>query len=141
EAVRKCAATMPGIGAWGMVTGMAMIKSGMSIAEALGMTFFVFAGSAQLASIPLIAANVPIWVVFLTAMVVNLRFLIFGAALASHFAHLPWHRRLWYGYFNADITMGLFPQRFPPGTVHPHAVKVSYFAGIGYANWVAWQAG
>ncbi|GAB3539162.1 AzlC family ABC transporter permease [Noviherbaspirillum agri] len=141
EGVKACAPTMPGIFAWAMVTGMAMVKSGLTIWQALGMTFLVFAGSAQLASLPLIAANVPIWVVFVTAMVVNLRFVIFAAAIGPHFGHLPWYRRVWHGYFNADITMALFPQRFPAETIHQTKGKVSYFKGIGYLNWCVWQAG
>jgi predicted branched-subunit amino acid permease len=141
EGFKICVATMPGIFAWGMVTGMAMMKSGLTIWQALGMTFIVFAGSAQLASLPLIAANVPVWVVFLTALVVNLRFVIFAAAVGPHFAHLPWYKRVWHGYFNADITMGLFPQRFPAETIHRIEGKVGFFTGIGYPNWCAWQAG
>lgn len=141
EGMRVSAPTMPGIFAWGMVTGMAMMKSGLTLWQALGMTFIVFAGSAQLASLPLIAANVPVWVVFVTALVVNLRFVIFAAAIAPHFAHLKWPQRLWIGYFNADITMGLFPQRFPANSVHRTAGKVGFYHGIGYPNWFAWQAG
>lgn len=132
---------MPGIFAWGMVTGMAMIKSGLTLWQALGMTFIVFAGSAQLASLPLIAANVPILMVFATALVVNLRFVIFSAAIAPHFAHLPWTRRLWHAYFCADITMGLFPQRFPASTSAQPDGKISFYNGIGYPNWLTWQSG
>lgn len=141
EGVKACAPTMPGIFAWGLVSGMAMVKSGLTLWQALGMTFLVFAGSAQLAALPLMASNVPVWVVFVTALVVNLRFVIFAAAIAPHFAHLPWYRRVWIGYFNADITMGLFPQRFPAETVSRTQGKVGFFNGIGYPNWVAWQAG
>jgi predicted branched-subunit amino acid permease len=141
EGFKACVPTMPGIFAWGMVTGMAMVKTGLTIWQALGMTFLVFAGSAQLASLPLMAANVPIWMVFVTALVVNLRFVIFAAVIAPHFAHLPWYKRVWHGYFNADITMGLFPQRFPAETVHRTPGKLGYFNGIGYPNWCAWQAG
>jgi len=141
EGFRACAPTMPGIFAWGMVTGMAMVKTGLTIWQALGMTFIVFAGSAQLASLPLIAANAPIWVVFVTALVVNLRFVIFSAAIAPHFAHLPWYKRVWHGYFNADITMALFPRHFPAESVSRPQGKVGFFNGIGYPNWCAWQAG
>ena len=42
--------TLFGIGAWGLVVGIAMIKTGLSIPQALAMTLLVFAGSAQLAS-------------------------------------------------------------------------------------------
>ena len=55
------AGTSLGIGAWGLVTGMVMTKSGLSLGLALAMTLLVFAGSAQLASLPLIMAGAPIW--------------------------------------------------------------------------------
>lgn len=141
EGYKASAPTLPGIAAWGLVTGMAMVKSGLSIWQALGMTFLVFAGSAQLASLPLIAANVPIWVVFVTAIVVNLRFVIFGAAIGPHFAHLPWYKRIWYGYLNGDLAMAIFPQRFPIDTLYRPQGKAGFFAGISYSNWYAWQAG
>jgi len=105
------------------------------------MSFLVFAGSSQLAVLPLIAANVPVWVAFATALVVNLRFVIFGAVLGPHFGHLPWYRRIWYGYFNADITLAFFPQRFSMATLDQPQGKVGFFKGIGYLNWVVWQTG
>ena len=141
EALRASAPAMPGIFAWGVVAGMAMMQSGLTLWQALGMTFVVFAGSAQLAALPLMAANAPAMVVFLTGLVVNLRFVIFAASMGPHFAHLPWHRRLWYGYLNNDLMMGFFPQRFPGHTVSHTSGKAGYFAGICYTNWLAWQAG
>lgn len=141
EALRIAAPTMPGIAAWGMVTGMAMVKSGLTLWQALGMTFFVYAGSAQLAALPLIAADVPAWVVFATALVVNLRFVIFSAAIGPHFAHLSWKWRLWYGYFSADIIAALFPRRFPAPTFDQTAGKAGFYSGIGYPNWLCWQTG
>jgi predicted branched-subunit amino acid permease len=141
EAFKISAPTMPGIFAWGLVSGMAMVKSGLTLGQALGMTFLVFAGSAQLAALPLMAANASIWVVFITAMLVNLRFVIFSAAIGPHFSHLPWYQRIWYGYFNADITMAFYPRRFPQETLYQPAGKVGFFAGIGYPNWCAWQSG
>ncbi|MGV8899023.1 MAG: AzlC family ABC transporter permease [Burkholderiaceae bacterium] len=141
EALKLCAATMPGIFAWGLVSGMAMVKSGLTISQSLGMTFLVFAGSAQLAVLPLMMANAPIVVIFATAMVVNLRFVIFGAAIGPHFAHLPWYQRIWHGYFNADITMAFFPRRFPAGTLYQPAGKLGFYNGINYPNWVSWQFG
>lgn len=128
-----------GIAAWGLVVGVAMIKTGLSLPQALGMTLIVFAGSAQLASLPLIVANAPIWVVFATALVVNLRFVIFSALLAPHFSHLPWHKRLMLGYTAGDMTVALFLQRFPDEA--PELGKVSYLKGLLYPNWLAWQIG
>ena len=141
EALRTSAPAMPGIFAWGLVAGMAMMQSGLTLWQALGMTLVVFAGSAQLAALPLMAANAPAIVVFLTGLVVNLRFVIFAASMGPHLAHLPWHRRLWFGYLNNDIMMGFFPQRFPGHTLGHTSGKAGYFAGICYMNWLAWQGG
>ncbi len=132
---------MPGIFAWGMVSGMAMLKSGLMPWQAVGMSLLVFAGSAQLAALPLIAANAPLLLVFFTAMVVNLRFVIFSAAIGPHFAHMNWRRRMWFGYFNADIMMALFPRRFPPEKLYMPEGKTGFFLGIAYPNWLAWQGG
>lgn len=131
--------TLFGIGAWGLVVGVAMVKSGLTITQAVGMTMLVFAGSAQLASLPLIAAHAPVWVIFATALVVNLRFVIFSALLAPHFAHLPWRQRFYLGYISGDLSVALFLQRYP--TPEPVAGKLSYLKGLMYPNWVAWQVG
>jgi predicted branched-subunit amino acid permease len=50
--MRDMAGPSVGIAAWGLVTGVAMVKSGLSIPVALVMSLMVFAGSAQLAVIP-----------------------------------------------------------------------------------------
>jgi predicted branched-subunit amino acid permease len=141
EGFRISTGIMPGMAAWGLVTGMAMVQSGLTIWQALGMTFIVYGGSAQLASLPLIAADVPIWVIVVTTVVVNLRFVIFSAVLGPQFAHLPWLKRLWYGYFNIDVTIALFSQRFPVAMASRFEERAGYYVGIGYSQWVAWQAG
>ena len=131
--------TLFGIAAWGLVVGIAMVKSGLSVPQALGMTLLVFAGSAQLASLPLIAAQAPIWVIFATALVVNLRFVIFSALLGPHFAHLHWRQRFLLGYVSGDLTVAMFLQRYP--SAERVAGKLSYLKGLMYPNWFAWQIG
>ena len=49
QGLRDQFAVAPGIAAWGLMTGVAMVKSGLSMVEALLMSVLVFAGSAQLA--------------------------------------------------------------------------------------------
>lgn len=83
----------------------------------------------------------PLLVVLFTAMIVNLRFVIFSAAVAPHFEHLPWYRRVWYGFFNGDISMAFFPQRFPAHTIGQPAGKIGFFSAICYPGWMSWQLG
>ena len=64
QGMREVSPQSPGIAAWGLMTGVAMVKSGMSVFEASAMTLLVFAGSSQLAAIPLLVAGAPAWVIF-----------------------------------------------------------------------------
>jgi predicted branched-subunit amino acid permease len=128
-----------GIGAWGIVVGVAMVKSGLTVVQASAMTLIVFAGSAQLAALPLIAAHAPIWVIFATALVVNLRFVIFSALLGPHFSYLPLRQRFVLGYISGDVTIALFLQRYPTATREPG--KLSFLKGLMVPNWYAWQLG
>ena len=47
--VKDIAGISLGVAAWGLVTGVAMVKSGLSVPLALLMNLVVYAGSAQLA--------------------------------------------------------------------------------------------
>jgi predicted branched-subunit amino acid permease len=103
----------PGIAAWGLMTGVAMMKSGLSLVEALSMALFVFAGSSQLAAMPLMIAGAPMWVVLATGFCVNLRFVVFSIHLRPYVMHQPLWRRLVSGYFTADLSYVMFTKRFP----------------------------
>lgn len=94
EGFRTSLGVTPGIFAWGAVSGMALLKSGLTLWQAAGMNLLVYAGSTQLASLPSIVANAPLPLMFFTTMVVNLRFVIFSVAIGPHFAHLGWRTRL-----------------------------------------------
>lgn len=139
DGIRTGFPTLFGIAAWGMVVGVAMVKSGLTVWQASAMTLVAFAGSAQLASLPLIAAGAPVWVIFATALVVNLRFVIFSALLGPHFAHLPLRQRFLYGYISGDISTALFLQRYPTQAWEPG--KFSFMRGLMIPNWCAWQTG
>lgn len=122
---------------WGFVTGIAMAKSGMLLSQVLGMSFFVYAGSAQLASIPLILENMPFWSIWLTAAIVNLRFVIFSASLREHFPHVSKVEKGWLGFFNPDVSFALYTQRYPEPSKDP--MRLPFFWGLSCANWVIWQ--
>ncbi len=125
--------------AWGLVTGVAMSSSTLSIGQAVGMALLVYGGSAQLAALPLIAGNFPIWAVLLTGAVVNLRFVIFSAALHPHFKQHSFWRRALLGYLNGDLTFVLFMARYAGQEREP--LREPYFVGLAVANWTVWQIG
>lgn len=138
---RDMAPLAAGISAWGLMTGVAMVKSGMSVVEALAMTFLVYAGSSQLAAIPLIVAGAPIWVILATGFCVNLRFVVFSLHLRPYLMHLPRWRRLVNGYFTADLSYALFTRQFPtPGeTPQQRREQEAYLAGNYGVTWCSWM--
>jgi predicted branched-subunit amino acid permease len=137
EGLRAYSPTLMAIFSWGLVTGVAMSKSVMTLPQALSMSLLVYAGSSQLAVLPLLAAKLPVWTVLLTAAMVNTRFVIFSAGLAPHFSYQPLWRRLLIGYFNGDVIFLLFQKKsFAHG---PVPGKEAYFWGMASASWLTWQ--
>ena len=129
--------TALGIAAWGLLTGIAMAKSDLPMPLAVLMSLIVFAGSAQLAALPLLTSGAPLWVIWATAFCVNLRFIIFSAGWRQYFASLPRAQRLRMAYFAADLNFALFMRRFPQPV--PVSESVPYFWGGVALNWLSWQ--
>lgn len=126
-----------GIGAWGLVAGVAMAKSGMGMPLAIFMSVVVYAGSAQIAALPLIAAAAPMWVVWATTLCVSLRFMAFSFHYRPYFEHLPRRRRIALSYLMGDTNFALFIRRFPepiPGCRHE-----DYFLGSALVTFSVWQ--
>ncbi len=139
--VREMAAVSPGLAAWGLMTGVAMVKSGMSSFDAVTMSLLVFAGSAQLAAIPLIAAGAPVWVILSTGFCVNLRFVVFSAHLRPYLMHLPLHWRVFQGYMTTDMSYVLFTKHYhhPPVNEEERREQLAYLSGGSLFNWISWQ--
>lgn len=127
-----------GIAAWGMVAGVAMGKTGMGPALAIFMSLLAYAGSAQIAALPLIVGDAPVWVVWATTLCVCLRFMVFGFHYRPFFAHLPRRQRVGLGYLMGDSNFAIFFRRFPEridGEDH-----VGYYLGSALLTYGVWQA-
>ena len=125
---------------WGLVTGVAMVKSGLTESAAVAMTLLVYAGSAQLTSLPLIAGGAPLWLIFTAGCIVNLRFLIFSAALHPYFRSLPWFKRITYGYFTTDMSFVLFMPRFGEASERGTYFQRWFFLSTIIPGWLTWQS-
>ena len=139
--LRDMAGVSPGLAAWGLMTGVAMVKSGMSPFEAVAMSLLVFAGSSQLAAMPLIAAGAPLWVIMSTSFCVNLRFVVFSAHMRPYLMHLPLRWRLIQGYLTVDLSYVLFTRHYhhPPTTEPEKREQLAYLSGGSVLNWLSWQ--
>ena len=132
---------------WGFVTGIAMAKSTLTVHQAMAMSLLVYAGSSQLAALPLIAAGLPIWMILITSFMVNLRFVIFSLGLQAHFSYLPMWRRIFLGYCTADFSYLLYTKRYPkPQTSQElqhdlQHLRLHWVMGMQFSNWFVWQVG
>ncbi|WP_439586417.1 AzlC family ABC transporter permease [Hydrogenophaga sp.] len=142
EGVRDQTSVAMGIGAWALMTGVAMVQSGLSALEAVLMTLIVYAGSAQLAAVPMITAGAPMWVILAAAFCVNLRFVVFSAHLRPYLMHLPRWQRLVTGYVTGDLSYVFFARRFPHVGATPDelARQQAYLMGNCAVNYVAWMS-
>ena len=139
EGLRDMSRLAVAISVWGLVTGVAIVNRGMSIPMALFFSLTVFAGTAQLAALPLMAIGTPLPIVWVTATLVNLRFVIFSAASRPHFVHLTVPQRIWAGYLNGDLGFALFSRRFDGYTTTGTPEHYGYFFGTAYVNYFVWH--
>lgn len=122
---------------WALVTGIAMRGSGFSLIESMGMNLIVYGGTAQLGTLPLIVSGAPAWLIALTALVLNLRFLIFSATLAPAFKEVS-HRQRWFaGYVLGDGVVAACASRLL--TEKDANWRFGYYIGPSLWAWGLWQ--
>lgn len=126
-----------GIIPWGIVAGVAMVAAGLSKLQAAAMGVIVFAGSAQLAVLPLLIAKAPLWVMYATGLAVNLRYVIYSAVLAPYFERLSWTWRALLSYITVDQTFAVLVGKHSPDD--PAAGKHWFFLGGSLVMWSVWQ--
>ncbi len=124
---------------WAIVTGLAMRSTGLTELESMGMSVLVFAATAQLGALPLIASGAPLWLIFLTGLVLNLRFLIFSASIAPAFHDRPWAQRLASSYLLTDSAFTLLSPRLL--TAVAPQWRWGYYIAPAIYGWLLWHAG
>lgn len=124
---------------WGVITGVTMVKAGLSVPQALGMTAFVFSGTAQLATLTMVVAGAPLALVLLTALLVSLRFFVYAAAVSQDFGSLPVLQRVLVGYTTTDSGLAIYQQR--RDTIGDFDARYNFFLGANLFVWASWQLG
>ena len=128
---------LPGVAAFGVIAGVAMVASGITPALAMLMSLLVFAGASMVAAAQLLASGSPAALVILATVFINLRFMMYSASLRQHFAREPLGWRLAIAYLQADNVYGLTLMRYADKPAAPGARY--YFLGAALVVWAAWQ--
>ncbi|MFF7109654.1 AzlC family ABC transporter permease [Pseudomonas sichuanensis] len=127
-----------GIVPFGLITGVTAINMGLSPSEAMGMTLLFYSGSAQMAVLQLMQNGaLPITMV-VTALVINLRFLMYSASLAPHFSNLPRQRRWSMAYLLSDQSFALCTLRLN-AREGLGRFAFEYYLGTAMVMWLGWN--
>ncbi|MFC3478852.1 AzlC family ABC transporter permease [Halobacterium litoreum] len=99
--------TLPANIPFGFVAGAAAVQAGFTDIQAVAMSGLIFGGASQLAAIELFNEGAPLAVVALTAVVVNLRYVMYSAAIAPYFREFTEKWRLFCSQFIVDTTFAI----------------------------------
>jgi 4-azaleucine resistance transporter AzlC len=126
-----------GVAPFGLITGIAMVAGGIAPWAAVAMSLVVFAGASMLAATQLLGAAAPVALIVLTALFINLRFMMYSASMRPHLGGLPLRWRLLAACVLADNPYALCIARF---TEHPEMPgKLWFYLGASTTVWLAWQ--
>ena len=139
DGVRELSPTIVVNSVWGLVTGVAMVKSGMSTLVALLITVLTYSGTVQLTVMPLLAVGAPLWLITMAGCVVNVRFIIFGAGLYPFFRDRPWLERMALGFFNSDAGFAMFMARHADAPTPATPALRWFYIGMNAPGWLSWQ--
>lgn len=118
----------------GMAYGVLAVESGMAPWLAVLMSALVYAGTAQLAGVQMIALGSPVLSIVITAAVINARFFVMASALVPYLRRLNGWQRMLYGMQMTDATFALHISRLPK----VNATKTEIFATniAGHIVWI-----
>ena len=122
---------------FGIIFGALAINAGLSVAATLGMSLFVFAGSAQFVAAGLIGQGAGLLVVIVTTFVVNLRHALYSASLGPHLKKQSHRWLLPLGFWLTDETYAVVVQRYERADDSP--LKHWYHLGSSLAMYLNWQ--
>jgi predicted branched-subunit amino acid permease len=126
-----------GVVPFGLITGVTAIGMGLSPADALGMTLLFYSGSAQMVVMQLMQNGALPVTMVVTALVINLRFLMYSASLAPHLGHLPRRHKWPMAYLLSDQSFALCSLKMSSGELGRFAFH--YYAGTAITMWFGWN--
>ncbi|WP_020222130.1 AzlC family ABC transporter permease, partial [Halarchaeum acidiphilum] len=133
--VRDSLPILLGIVPFGLVSGVAATDAGLSVAQAMGLSVFVFAGASQLAALSLVKSGAPFLVAAATAVIVNLRMGMYSATLAPYFREYAARWRAIMSYLLVDQAFALALSAYRDSDVD----RRWYYLGVAATLWAVWQ--
>lgn len=136
--VRAMAPWLPGVAPFALVIGAAAAQADIPTLAGWLAGPLIFAGSAQVAIIEMLDAGTAAVAVIATALVINLRLILYSAAMATYWKGTPLWWRLLGAFVLVDQSFAVAVRRYrcEPERHRGHA----YYLGAALALWGTWVA-
>ena len=133
--LRDASPTYPGVVSFGLITGVTTKAAGIATLPAVVMSFFVFSGTAQLASLQLYAEGATLILILLTAASVNFRYIIYSASLSPYLKEFSLLWRILFSFTMVDQGFAFGLNRFHK---YPNLPRRAYYLGISLPLLFIW---
>ena len=128
-----------GVIPFGMLYGIGALAAGMPVWLAQLTSMLVFAGAAQLVIVQMLGAAAGALPMGLTAVLLNLRHMLYSASVAEHVRHLPRRWRVLLAYLLTDEAYAVAILRYARPAGPGPDLRHWYFLGCGLTLWGCWQ--
>lgn len=131
------------IAAYGLSYGVLAIQANLSVAEAVAMSLLVFSGSVQMVVVAMLMAGAGLTSIFFSALLLNLRNLLYGAALAGGLASAKRGRWLLaFGVSDDPFVLGSARfKRYGPDPLYFGTVVFLFYAAWAFSSLLGAFAG
>jgi len=125
-----------GMAPFGAITGVAAVDAGLGFTETIALSVVVFAGASQLAALELLRVDAHLAIVVVTAVVINLRMVMYSASIAPYFERFSAAWRAGLSYLLTDPSYALSIVEFRSES---DVDRRAYYLGVATTLWVTWQ--
>lgn len=133
EGIKKSFSIIIGVIPFGAIFGILSSQTGLSLGESTLMSALVFSGGAQFIALGLWHYPLPILAITATTFLVNLRYILMGAAIRPHFENLGFAKSYGSAMVLSDGGWALQMQEFEQGNRN-----AAFILGSGAGQYFVW---
>ena len=134
---RQTLPVITGVIPFGAVMGTVCAEAGLSFFQTVGMNVVVYAGAAQLASTELMTTHTASTVVVITGLIINLRFLLYSAALSPVLRESRVQTKFAAAYFLTDQSYAVMSANH--ARLKTKADTIEFYFGTCIAMMLSWH--
>lgn len=135
DGCKACLPIVLGYCAVAVPCGALGVLGGLSLWQIALLTFFLYAGAAQLVLYSLLATHADLWQITLSVAFVNSRYLLTNTYLAKYFKHSSLVEKLVGSLLITDETFGATLQYLK---THNDVLPFYWLLGLGLTAWFTW---